>query len=407
MLFGHLGTVIFQTFKIRIKKPSYWIMVLVPIILMSALLSITWITQNNNSRKINVGIIDNKILSVEMNKNDNLKVINITNNEKEKYLKNKKVEVVIRKDSFKNDFDVLSTHQLSASDKNIIDNELTQYNYKINLINANLSKEQLELISNNKSVNYTTLDKSSESSNQANFAISAVLGIFIFIFLTSYVSMIAQEIANEKSSRIMEILLASTSAKDQYYGKIFGILLLALVQMTIYIVIFFCSFLYFKNHINLQVIDQILSQLNFEILIISIFIVLVSIALYTFLTALIASLINDFNQVQQAIAPITYLAMIGYILAFILPNSTNNIIINILSFIPFFSQTLMPARLSIHSANINQGLLSLGINLITLIILAQVGLKLYSKNVLSYSSDNILKQFLQGLKHINLITKKR
>ena len=74
------------------------------------------------------------------------------------------------------------------------------------------------------------------SSNAANSILAGGLGIFIFIFLTAYVGMIAQEIANEKSSRIMEILLAVTSAGVQFFGKLLGVAALAITHGIVYVV---------------------------------------------------------------------------------------------------------------------------------------------------------------------------
>ena len=84
----------------------------------------------------------------------------------------------------------------------------------------------------------TSAGKTSEAGDQmgANIAVGSVSSILIFVLLMMYVGIIGQEIGNEKSSRIMETLLAATSSNVQYYGKIIGVILLAFTQIGIYVV---------------------------------------------------------------------------------------------------------------------------------------------------------------------------
>lgn len=125
--------------------------------------------------------------------------------------------------------------------------------------------------------------------------------------------------------------------------------------------------------------------------------ILVAIALYLVLTALIASLINDNSQVQQAIQPITFLAMIGYIFSFIMTNMPNNFAIKILSYVPFVSQSMMPVRLVTKVETWPGGIISLIIAFVSLILLAWFGKKIYAKNVLSYSDDKIMSQLIKNI----------
>src|SRR5699024_7199776 len=61
-----------------------------------------------------------------------------------------------------------------------------------------------------------------------------VVGIAVFIFIINYASIIAQEIASEKGTRIMEIILSSVSSSVHFFGKLVGILLVCLTQVVIY-----------------------------------------------------------------------------------------------------------------------------------------------------------------------------
>ena len=84
-------------------------------------------------------------------------------------------------------------------------------------------------------------DQGKMVTGEDNSAIQLVLVIGItvvlFIFITSYSSIIAQEIASEKGTRIMEVILSSTKAKTHFYGKLTGVVLVALTQIIVYAMI--------------------------------------------------------------------------------------------------------------------------------------------------------------------------
>lgn len=204
--------------------------------------------------------------------------------------------------------------------------------------------------------------------------------------------MIANAIANEKSSRIMEILLAATSARIQYFGKLIGVFLLALTHMLIYLIAGFATVIFLKDNVFVKMITSNLSGVTTGFMLYALAFILIAVALYLVLTAMVASLINDNAQVQQAIQPISFLAMIGYMFSYFMTFMPNNIAIRALSYVPFVSQSMMPVRLVTHVEGWPTALASLGISFVALILLAWFGQGIYAKNVLSYSDEPIMKQ---------------
>ncbi|XZO07649.1 ABC transporter permease [Weissella paramesenteroides] len=210
--------------------------------------------------------------------------------------------------------------------------------------------------------------------------------------------MIAQEIANEKSSRIMEILLAVTSPGVQFFGKLLGVAGLAITHGLVYVLAggIFAIFMPKNQYINM--VRGMLAGVDINFAIMTGLLAIVGIFLYMILTAIISAMINDLSQVQQAVSPITYVAMIGYILSFVLEGQPHNLLINVLSYVPFISQTLMPARLGLQYANMTDALIALLLEVVVLIFLARYGLRVYKKNVLTYTDGNITKAALLSLK---------
>ncbi|SUP61354.1 Uncharacterised protein [Weissella viridescens] len=71
---------------------------------------------------------------------------------------------------------------------------------------------------------------------------------------------------------------------------------------------------------------------------------------------------------------------------------------NILSYVPFVSQTLMPARLGLQYATMTQASIALTLEVMTLYFLSKYGLRVYKRNVLTYREGNITKAALLSLK---------
>ena len=86
---------------------------------------------------------------------------------------------------------------------------------------------------------YTVSDDGEEKVSEAGVysAVSMILGIFLFIFITLFGSMVMSAVIEEKASRVVEVLVSSVKATELMFGKIIGIALVALTQFLLWIVL--------------------------------------------------------------------------------------------------------------------------------------------------------------------------
>ncbi|GBG96669.1 ABC transporter permease [Lactococcus termiticola] len=262
-----------------------------------------------------------------------------------------------------------------------------------------LSADNLKSLLSPASLSIETAGQASGDARRgANAAVGTVSSILIFMFLMLYVGVIGQEIGNEKSSRIMEILLAASSAKVQYYGKILGVIMLALTQIGLYVLGFGVAYPFVKNQETVKQLSGLLAgiDLNFGLYLIAMS--LVGTLGYLFLASIVASLVNEQAQVQQATQPIAFLSMIGYIGGIAGASVPSNLILKVMSFIPFISPTLMTSRFAIQFSSATEAWISLGLQLLATILIAKTGEKIYARNVISYSDEKIMKQLLANIR---------
>ncbi|MDT2809972.1 ABC transporter permease [Enterococcus asini] len=240
-------------------------------------------------------------------------------------------------------------------------------------------------------------DKDDYSNIQSMVAMVAT--ILLLVFIMTYASIIAQEIASEKGTRIMEIILSSTKAQTHYYGKLVGVLLVALTQMVIYGLMIVFGWQKFKD---MEMVQSVIGDLSIEkvfgpFLIFTVIFVLLGILIYSVLAALCGSLVNKAEDTAKAIVPVTYLSMAGYFIAYLLglmdPHSA---VLKVTSYIPFFSSFSMPVRLASDTATIGNGIVSVVILLVVTLGMMFLSAGLYKSNVLVYNDNGVWSALKQS-----------
>lgn len=284
--------------------------------------------------------------------------------------------------------------QYRASQLNLTPDEVASLNQPAELTTqkVSFSGDQMEIGKDNSGVQY---------------AISYITTIILFIFIMTYSQIIAQEIASEKGTRIMEVLLSSTKAQIHFHGKIVGILLVALTQLVVYVIAFVVAYFQFKDTAMIQafIADYSLDSFFGPFLWYTILYILMGIYIYAVLSALSGSLVNKAEDTSKAIQPVIYLSLVGYMIGLIMGAADpNNIVIRVASYIPFVSSYIMPVRLANDTVTNSGVMLSLGILLLSSVALVIFSTKLYKSNVLVYSEGGVwssLKQSVSIMKNEN------
>lgn len=232
-----------------------------------------------------------------------------------------------------------------------------------------------------------------------NYAISFASTIILFVFIITYAGIISQEIASEKGTRIMEVILSSTRAQVHFYGKLLGILLVAVTQMVVYAAAFAISYQWVKD---IDVIKNFIDSISLQgifgtFLLFTLVFLVLGVFIYAVLAALCGSLVTKTEDTSKVILPVTYLSLIGYLLGISLASfDPSNIIIRITSYIPFLSSYLMPIRLANETASIQDAMISLGILVVSTVLLTMASAKMYKSNVLVYNDKGLLATLKQS-----------
>lgn len=112
--------------------------------------------------------------------------------------------------------------------------------YRLALYDITDLKQIMEDVKSDVSMATYTLDESGEekiTSSEVYMIISMVLSIIIYMFIAMFSGMVMQSVIEEKSSRVVEVLVSSVKATELMFGKIIGVACVALTQFFLWIVL--------------------------------------------------------------------------------------------------------------------------------------------------------------------------
>lgn len=268
-------------------------------------------------------------------------------------------------------------------------------------------------------INITQDGADSESSAIVGFLVSFVVMFLIYMFVLISGSMVMASVVEEKNSRIIEVLVSSVRPFDLMLGKIIGIALTTLTQFFIWFVVasgimmiasVAVPVLGFTTmpagdmpEVNSNMVQQaisILSGINFaEILILFVLYFIGGYLLYASFFACIGAAVENHNDGQQLMMPLTILIVVALYIAIYAARDPNGIISILGSIVPFTSPIVMMARIP-FGVPMWQIALSLVILIGSFILSTWVAARIYRVGILMYgkkaSFSELWKWFKQS-----------
>ncbi|MGX1373458.1 ABC-2 type transport system permease protein [Priestia megaterium] len=295
----------------------------------------------------------------------------------------------------------LKTYEsLSPEELQLVGQDITALNQSIVIQNSKLTSEQARNIFNAKvDIKEIDLNKNSNSKSdedkQAGAFLSYAVGFLIYIFILSYLSMITNDVASEKSSRIMEILISSVSPSIHLLSKIFGVLAAGITQIAI-LISYSLGLLYLVGGDYLDLFKDVKEAVSISYFIFTIIFIVLAYILYLTMGATLGSLVSKVEETSQALLPPVMLVMVGFFVMFYGMVDPNSMIVKTFSYIPFTSPMVMPMRISTTDMHLWQAFLSAFILFLTIVIMFIFNLRLYQGSVLIYSPNSVFKKVKQA-----------
>ena len=254
-----------------------------------------------------------------------------------------------------------------------------------------LTQEQLNSLTPN--FEYS-IEQTEEQEVSGNIMVIMLLSIVLFYAIYFCAYQVSSSITTEKTSKIMETLVTSTSPKTIVIGKTIGIGIVGLIQVCLFVAVALISA---KLFLEPGILESVLDMSKFTpyLAIITILYFILGYFAYALLYALTGSTVSKPEDIQSANTPVAILAVVGFYLSyFTMMNPTSDLNV-FASMFPISSPFCMPFRIMMGIASTIDVIISIAILVVTILIVANVAIKIYSNAILNYGTRMTFKDMVK------------
>ncbi len=300
---------------------------------------------------------------------------------------------------------VTSVEPLKLTLQSQIENTLMSAGQFYAMGKVNLTPEQtaiiLDFVPTIESVTLNDQNTSGKTTEEkaAGMWASYISGFLIYFFVITYLSMITTDIASEKGSRALEMLLVSIRPETHFKAKITGVLLVALTQLGAMLGFLFVLARFVKGGEMWDSFVDVVNELNISYILYIVAFLITTIILFLIIGALFGSLVSKVEEAGQVMMPAMILTIIGFYIMITGLSNPDTLLIKISSYIPFTSGMVMPMRIGATDISAFEPLLSLGLLVLAIVGIYFYTMTLYKRSVLTYSTGGVIQKLKSVFKY--------
>ncbi len=289
-------------------------------------------------------------------------------------------------------------NNLSMYDMNTtIANEVLQQLYQINaMVGSGMTPEQAGAVM---SIQIESITENLGADQFQNFFYTYIMIFALYMVILLYGQMVATNVATEKSSRAMEVLITSAKPTSMMFGKVLASCIAGLVQL---VAVFGSALLFFNINRsywgNNQIIGSIFDMPPELIAYMLVFFVL-GFLVYAFMFGAVGSTASKLEDINTSVMPITMLFIIGFMVVVFSMTSGNidNMLMRVCSYIPFTSPMAMFTRICMSVVPWYEIVISITILAGSVIGIGILSAKIYRVGVLMYGNPPKIGALLKSI----------
>ena len=317
-----------------------------------------------------------------------------------------------------NEIILSSNKQISLSVSNEIKSQLEKKIEQKKLVELGIDIRLLEQAKTSVVVSNQIISKNGrgqKSKTELSMAIGFISGLLIYIFIFMYGTMVMRSIIEEKTNRIVEVIISSVKPFKLMMGKIIGVSLIGLTQFVLWIcltsLLFFIFQAYFGNITEFKSTQEIemqsmilealiyLNNINLvEILLAFLFYFLGGYLMYGSLFAAVGSAVDAEADSQQFVLPVTIPLILSFILIQPIMENPDSSLALWMSIFPLTSPIVMMVRIPFGVADWEL-LVSILVLVCSFILSTKLAAKIYRTGILMYGKKINYKELLKWLRY--------
>jgi ABC-2 type transport system permease protein len=267
--------------------------------------------------------------------------------------------------------------ELAGDLRSIIDSTVRQQAVSSTLSAQGVDLVKLARAAEGANVTVKPINPPDPNSDQRT-ALAFIAMILMFFQILMFGLYVAMGVVEEKSSRVVEVLLATIKPLHLLWGKVLGIGAVGLLQLAAYGVVGLAA----GMATGLVTVTGLAVGVFASVL----FWFILGFAFFAVSYAAAGSLVSRQEDVNSAATPITALVMVGYVLAQVTLAEPRGTVASVMSWIPPFSAMLMPLRIASGTSSLVQIVGSAVLMLVVTAALARVAARIYERSVLHTGS---------------------
>ena len=420
-----------REYSTRIRKKSFWFITILVPILIATLYVVPIYLSLNSIEKTNIIVVDETMLFKHFRSNEEVRYTHIddideakntlkTNTDYSTIIYIPRTESRIPSDAYLYYY----SNNPPTSVKNDIQNQLERILKNNILLEVyDIAKSDYDMINNATiHIHSKDLETGRDDFLEVKTVLGGTLGILIYLVIFIFGSQVMRGVVEEKTNRIVEVIVSSVKPFQLMMGKIIGIAMVGLTQFLLWIAISMVILgavqwsglvdtdLFVAQHsggtamqttTQLPDIIQGILSINFGVILSTfLFFFILGYLLYATLFAAAGAMIGNETDSQQFTLPITIPLLLTILLIPLIVASPNGNLAFWLSVIPFTSPVAMMVRLP-FGLPIWQVWMSAVILLITFLAATWVAAKIYRTGILMYGKRITYKEVLKWLKYKN------
>ena len=281
--------------------------------------------------------------------------------------------------TIKSRYVVKNTTMMKEVPENIISTMNSLYS-SMQISKLGLTAEQLQSISPNFEFSLEQTDK--ERAN-GNVLVMMIMSMILFFGIYFCVAQISSSITTEKTSKIMETLVTSTSPKNIIWGKTLGIGLIGLAQMVVIVATaFVCAKTFLDEELLNSVLDM--STITPALGLITVVYFILGYLEFALLYALTGSTVSKPEDIQSANMPVALITVAGFYLSYFTMMNPTSSLNSIAGILPISSPLCMPFRIMMGISGPKDVAISIAILVVTCFVISKIAVKIYSNAILNY-----------------------
>lgn len=233
-----------------------------------------------------------------------------------------------------------------------------------------------------------------------NFFYTYIMIFALYMVILLYGQMVATNVATEKSSRAMEVLITSAKPTSMMFGKVIASCIAGLVQL---IAIFGSALVFYninKSAWDGNMIIESIFNIPFNLFVYLLVFFILGFLIYAFLYGAIGSTVSKLEDINTSVLPVTFLFIIAFfVVIFSMANGNiDNTLIKICSYLPFTSPMAMFTRICMSSVAWYEIAVSIALLIGSTVGIGFVSAKIYRVGVLMYGTSPKLKAIIKAIR---------